>query len=373
MGVNSGVGDVVAGDGVKNVLLLYGGESVRTSGALGAIAESLAASGVAFTECGGVKANPVVSKVREVARAVRESGAGAIVAAGGGSVIDSAKGVAAAAVYDGDPWDFYSRKAVVERALPVYAVVTVSATASEVNCTSVLTDAESGTKAGLTAPALFPRAAFIDPSVQFSVSARQSARGGADAICHVMETYFDGTPDVEVMMEYAEGLIRSLIALTPDVIARPRDYEARAQFAWAAACALNGTTWAGHAARGDFASHAMGHALSARYDAAHGETLAAVMPSWMRYVRGDNLPAFARFARRVFGVGAARDEDAADEGTGKIRDFFASLGLPVSLRGLGVPEEDLPALAKKAAGASPIGALRKLGEADVLSIYRYAY
>jgi alcohol dehydrogenase YqhD (iron-dependent ADH family) len=372
-GVNSGIGEKMAGDGIERALLLYGGSSVRSNGVYDAVTGSLRAAGIKFIECGGVKPNPVMSKVREAAGIVRAEGLEAIAAVGGGSVIDSAKGAAAAACYEGDAWDFYMKKSQVKRALPVYAVATLSATASEMNSTSVVTNEETGMKVGFSDAALHPRATFLDPSVQFSVPRGQSADGGIDAMCHVMETYFDGTPDVELLMEYSEGLLRSLIELTPAVMERPRDYEARAQFAWAALSALNGTTWAGHSARGDFASHAMGHALSAKYDAVHGETLSIVMPFWMEYVTRDNLAAFSRFARRVFGAAGGTDEEAAAEGVARLRAFFKSLGAPTRLRDIGVPEGDLPELAAKAAGASPIGVLRKLDASDVLAIYRSAY
>jgi alcohol dehydrogenase YqhD (iron-dependent ADH family) len=372
-GVNSRVGEELASDGFSSVLLLYGGASVKAAGVYDEVVRSLAGHGVRFFECGGVKPNPSVSKLREAIGIIRSNEIEAIVAAGGGSVIDSAKGISAGVRYDGDVWDFYSRKAQVGPVMPFYAVATVSATASEMNCTSVVTDDETEVKTGLTDFALFPSKTFIDPSAQFSVPVKQIADGGIDAVCHVMETYFDGTPDVDLQMEYAEGLVRSLLELIPKAAANPRDYEIRAQYAWAAACALNGTTWAGHSGKGDFASHAMGHALSAKYDAVHGETLSIVMPNWMRYVMHGNLYAFARFARRVFGVDSPSDEDAAREGIERVSEFFRSLGAPLRLREIGVPEEDLEDLARKAAPGSGVGSLKKLGVSDVLDIYKASY
>jgi alcohol dehydrogenase YqhD (iron-dependent ADH family) len=370
-GANARIGAECAAGGHERVLLHYGGASAHAAGVYDEVARSLSEAGVSFLEIAGVKPNPVISKAREAIEAIRKNRIGAIVAIGGGSVIDSAKAVSVGALYDGDVWDFYARAAKIERTMPVYAVATVSATASEVNCTSVMTNEEITLKSGLTDFALYPRCAFIDPSVQFSVPPRQVADGGIDAICHVMETYFDGTPDVDLQKEYGEGLVRSLVALTPKVLASPDDYEARAQYAWAAACALNGTTWAGHSGKGDFASHAMGHALSAKYDAVHGETLSIVMPSWMRHVYKEDLPSFARFARRVFAADAKSDEESALEGINRVRAFFESLGAPVRMRDIGIPEEDLPALA--ATFASPIGTLKKLDRSDVLDIYMLAY
>jgi alcohol dehydrogenase YqhD (iron-dependent ADH family) len=370
-GVNSRVGEVVGGE-FRKVLLLYGSGSAKSSGVYGDVVKSLRAAGTDFHECAGVKPNPVLSKIEEAIGVVRREGIEAIVAIGGGSVIDSAKGVSAGACYDGGVWDFYARRAKIARAMPFFAVATLSATASEMNCTSVVTNETLGVKTGLTDDALFPRATFLDPSAQFSVSARQTAGGGIDAICHVMETYFDGTTGVELLMEYAEGLVRSLMELIPAAVRDPRDYDTRAQLAWASANALNGTTWAGHEGRGDFASHAMGHVLSAKYDTVHGESLSIMMPAWMEYVRAYNERAFARFARRALGVTALSDEAASREGIAGIRKFFKSLGAPTRLRDIGVPEADLPELADSAARA-PIGALRKLERGDILAIYRAAF
>ena len=370
-GVNSQVGEVVGGE-FKKVLLLYGSLSAKSSGVYDDVVKSLRAAGADFRECAGVKPNPVLSKIEEAIGIIKSESLEAIVAIGGGSVIDSAKGISAGACYGGDVWDFYARKAKIARTLPFFAVATLSATASEMNCTSVVTNEALGVKTGLTDNALFPRATFLDPSVQFSVPAKQIADGGIDAICHVMETYFDGTPGVELLMEYAEGLVRSLMELIPAAIRSPRDYDTRAQLAWASANALNGTTWAGHSGRGDFASHAMGHTLSVKYDTVHGESLSIMMPAWMEYVRTDNESVFARFARRVLGVVSQSDVDASREGIAGMKEFFESLGAPTRLRDIGVPEGDLPELADNTAGV-PIGVLRKLGCDDILAIYRAAF
>ncbi len=373
-GVNGKIADEIARDGVSGVLLLYGGGSIHRTGVYEAVTEGLRRCGVRFAECPGVKANPVLSKAREAVAAVRAEKLGAILAVGGGSVIDCAKGVAAGALYDGDLWDFYERRAKLERALPVYAVATVSATASEMNYTSVMTNEALGLKVGLGHDLLYPRCTAIDPSVQATVSERQTVDGGIDAVCHVMETYFDGTmAGVELQMEYCEGLIRSIMRLVPILRERPGDYDARSQFAWASVNALNGTTWAGHPGRGDFASHAIGHALSARYDSIHGETLAAVMPAWMRYVCADNPAPFARFAERVFDARGGSEADLATQGIDGIRAWFASLGAPTTLRALGVPEGDLPELAATVTRNGPVGVFRKLAGEDVLKIYQAAF
>lgn len=372
-GVFPKLADELAKDDISRALLLYGGGSIHRTGVYDQVVGALDSQGVFFFECPGVKPNPVISKAREAVETIKSNRIEAIVAIGGGSVIDSAKGIAAGAFYDGDIWDFYSRRATVERALPIYTIVTVSATASEMNYTSVLTNEELGQKVGLGCELFYPRCTFIDPSVQFTVSERQTADGGIDAICHVLETYFDGAPGLELQKEYSEGLVRSIIRLLPILRARPDDYDARAQFAWASINALNGTTWAGHPARGDFASHAMGHTFSAKCDSVHGETLSAVMPAWMRYVRGEDLPTFARFAERVFGMNAGSEEERALAGIECLKDFFASLGAPVAIRDMGVAMLDLPEFAAHVTRNGPIGSLKKLETEDVLNIFESAY
>lgn len=370
---NAKIAPLIAQEGIQRVLMLYGGGSIHRTGVYSQLVRSLEENGVVFVECSGVKQNPLLSKVEEAISLVRERGLQAILAVGGGSVIDSAKAVSLGVPYDGSVWDFYRRSARPSQALPLYVVSTVSATASEMNSTSVLTNETLGHKSAVTNDLLFPRATSIDPSVQFSVPERQTVNGGVDAMCHVLETYFDGTKDVELQMEYAEGLLRSIIRLVRILRKNPCDYEARAQFAWASVCALNGTTWAGHRLRGDFSSHVMGHALSAMYDAVHGETLSVLMPAWMTYVMTEDLEAFARFAERVFQADGGSKEELASAGIEKLRGFFASLGAPVRMRDLGVPEEALPDLAAGVTRDGPVGALKKLQAKDVLAIMQTAY
>ena len=372
-GVSAKIADEIEQSGIKSVLLLYGGGSVHSTGAYDQVVNALKAKGISFVDCPGVKSNPVLSKAREAVSIIRENSLEAVLALGGGSVIDNAKAVAIGAASDTDIWDFYTRKATPQRVLPLFTVATVSATASEMNSTTVLTNEELGHKQGLTHPLLFPRCTAIDPSLQSSVPERQTANGGIDAICHVMETYFDGTKGAELQMEYCEGLIRQIMRLTLELKENPADYNARAQYAWAATNALNGTTWAGHAGRGDFSSHAMGHSLSARYDSVHGETLSVIMPAWMRYVHNEEIDAFVRFADRVFGIKDSCKESAALAGIESMRRFFASIGAPITLSELGVPREDLPLLASVVTRGGPVGVLKGLDTNDVLSIMESVY
>lgn len=373
-GENSKIGEELHLAGISRVLLLYGGESLKKTGVYKEILDSFEKHGIEFSEVGGVKPNPVLSKAHEAIDVARAFKAQAIVASGGGSVMDSAKAIAAGIVYDGDVWDFYEGKSKVTCALPIYGVITLSATASEMNFTSVITNEEKGLKLGLHSPHFFPKCSIIDPSVQFTVSEKQTVFGGIDVIAHILECYFDGTKEVEVQMEYAEGLLRTMLRLLPVLQKEPDNYNARAQVAWASVCGLNGTTNAGHASRGDFSSHAMGHPFSATYDSTHGATLAVIMPGWMRYVCESDLPAFCRFARNVMGVQKEGDSlEIALEGIDRLKQFFNKMGAPTTLLGLDIPEASLETMAKLTTRLGPVGRLKPLQTEDVLAIYKSVY
>lgn len=372
-GENAKIGAELCADGISKVLLLYGGESIKKNGVYQEVLASLRASAIASVEVGGVKPNPVLSKVREAATVAKESNAEAVIAIGGGSVMDSAKAVAAGACGDGDIWDFYAGKAKVTAALPIYGIITLSATASEMNFTSVLTNDELNLKVGLHSPLLFPRCSIIDPAAQFSVPQSQTVNGGIDAISHVLETYFDGASGVDIQKEYSEGLVRSIISLIPRLRSVPDDYDARAQMAWGSLCALNGTTWVGHPGRGDFASHAMGHPLSANFDAVHGATLAVIMPGWMRYVYRADAPAFSRFAQNVFGISGTNAEETALAGIDRLKQFFTEQGAPSTLRELDIPADCLRRMAESSTRMGSIGILKKLATDDVFNILESVY
>lgn len=372
-GVNSKIGETIAEEGISNVLLLYGGNSARQSGVYDDITSSLSKNGISFIDCSGVKPNPVIAKTREAIKIIKEKTPGAIVAIGGGSVIDSAKAAAAGAKYAGDVWDFFAKKAKIESALPIYAVVTVSATASEMNFTSVQTNEGKCLKLGLHSKYFFPRVTFIDPSVQNTVPEKQTVEGGIDAISHVLEAYFSASGGLELQQEYIEGLVRCLMRLIPALQKNPADYDARSQYAWATVSALNGMAFAGYPLRGDFTSHALGHVLSAKKDAVHGATLAVMMPAWMQYVYEEDVDTFARFAEKVFGISTGTKDERAVAGIEALRRWFASVGAPVALREFGVKEEELPEYADIATLAGAIGVVKNIRRDDALEIYKFAY
>lgn len=368
------IADQLAAVGAKSVLLVYGGQSIFKNGVYLQVTEALTKKGIAFPELGGIKANPTIDKVREGVARNKVSMVDAIVPIGGGSVFDTAKAIAAGTFYEGDPWDFYEGKASeIQKALPIFGVLTVSATASEANGISVISNPEKKAKTSLKSPFLFPRVSIIDPSVQASLPEEQTVNGGIDIMAHVMERLFDGATGVRMMDEQGYALVRSMMRLIPELRETPDDYEARSQYAWAASLAHNGFFNCGRDGTGDFSSHKLGHSLSLLYNVPHGASLSVMMPAWARFVYPENPLPFARFAQAVFGVEDGDEEEMALEGIELLEDFFRSVGAPTTLRDLGLEEDDIDRLAENASSFAPFGTLVTLNSEDVLEIYDLAY
>ncbi len=355
----------------KRVLLLYGQGSIKRNGVYEQVVSSLRGGGVDFVELSGVKPNPVLGKVHQGIRIAREHEVDGVVAVGGGSVIDSAKAIACGFYYDGDIWDAFIGGHAPERALPLYVVLTLSATASEMNNGAVITNEKTDQKYPFFSVHSYPKASIIDPAVQVSLPREQTVNGAVDAISHVLEFYFDGTPSTRVQDEIGEGLIRAIIQATEILVENPKDYQARAQLAWSASLALCGLTGAGKSG-GDWAGHLLEHSLSALYDVAHGAGLAIVLPAWMSYVYRRDLPQFARFARQVFAVGEADEERAALAGIEALKSWYAKVGAPVSLQEANIPAAGIDKIVANAALLAPLGRLQPLEATDLREILQLA-
>lgn len=366
------IGPEMAKVGAKKALLVYGRASIKKNGVFEQVAAALQLAGIAVVEFGGIQSNPLLSKVRAGIELARSAGCDAVLAVGGGSVYDSAKAIAAGALYEGDVWDFFGRRKNPAAALPIFGVLTISATGSEMNALGVVTNEDAKRKWSLTSPVLYPKVSIIDPSIQATLPAEQTANAAVDIIAHVMEFYFDGTERNDVMDEYAEGIIRTVMRHAPVLLADPANYESRAQLAWCATLALNGSTAPGRQG-GDFASHGIEHALSAWNDIAHGAGLAIIFPAWMKYVYKDNPRAFLRFGEKVFGLTAGSEEERIVAAIEALSGFFGRLGAPVALRDAGYNKADLPAIAEIAAGLGLLGNKKKLTQADILAILELAW
>jgi alcohol dehydrogenase YqhD (iron-dependent ADH family) len=329
----------------KKALFVYGGGSIKKNGVYDVLTGALKANGVEIVEHAGVKPNPVLSHVRAGIEKARASGCDLVVAAGGGSVIDEAKAIAAGAKYSGDVWDFFCGKAEVREALPLFTALTLPATGSEMNSGCVVTNEATKQKYSAHGAALFPRVSALDPETTLTLPREQVANGAVDAIAHIIESYFTTKDaDAEVTDEMVHALARSVIASTLRILKDPADYNARASMMWSATLALNGLATCGYGGAA-FINHAIEHALSAIYDIAHGAGLAIVMPAWFRHHLETAGPArLEKFGAAVFGVKSAEDTIKAFE------DFFRKAGAPVRLPEAGIPVEDIPKIAANAMG-----------------------
>ena len=352
----------------KKVLLHYGGGSVKRSGLLDRIRGSLEEAGLAAVELGGVQPNPRLSLVEEGIALCRQEGVDLILAVGGGSVIDSAKGIALGVPYDGPVWNFYDETAVPERALPVGVVLTIPAAGSETSPTSVVTNEKGWYKRSCKGTILRPRFALLNPELTFSLPADQTRYGAMDMLAHVLERYFTNDRDVELTDRLCEGTMKTILANLPRALAKPDDYAARAELMWSATNAHSGILDTGRL--GDWASHKIEHELSAIYDVPHGAGLAAVFPAWMRFVLSHDVPRFAQFAHRVMDVDMNPFdlEDTALEGIRRLEAWIRGCGLPLTLAELGVPADRLEEMAAKAVEKGPVGAFVPLGKDEVLAI-----
>ena len=356
------IGKELNKDGIKKVLMVYGKGSIKRNGVYDETVSSLRESGIEFVELSGIKPNPVLGKVREGIDTVRKNDCEAVLAVGGGSVIDSAKAIAAGALHTGDVWDFYTGKSP-ESALPLYVILTISATGSEMNGNSVVTKDETLEKKAMHGGAITsPKLSIIDPSVQFTLPKEQTVYGGIDAITHVAEYYFNGSKELNFPDRLCESLIRTIIDSTEILLKNPEDYNARAELAWSATMALNGMTAVGRG-RGDWSSHQIEHALSALYDIAHGAGLAIILPAWLEYTEDVNGDKIIRLGERVFGMNGGTEQVIE-----RLRALYASWGAPVYLEDAGIALKDIEKIASNGSIGYPLGSAKTLKKEDVLKI-----
>lgn len=344
-GVENRVGELVAALPAHHVLVVYGGGSAVRSGLLDRVRTSLETAGVPYTLMGGIKPNPTDDRVYEGIETVRKLGIDAILAVGGGSVIDTAKAIAAGTLYDGDFWDFFSGK-TIERALPVGVVLTIPAAGSEGSGNAVITKIDGLHKISIrTEYVLRPKFALLNPELTFTLPPYQTAAGIVDMMAHIFERYFSPTEGTEVTDRLCEGLIKAIMAEAHRVIAEPDNYDARANIMWAGTLAHNGVCGCGRAE--DWVSHRMEHELSAVYGVTHGAGLAVVNPAWMTYMAEHRVERVAQMARRIFDVNDPDDRSAALEGISRLRQFYRAIGMPTTLAELGIDSPDFELLVTK--------------------------
>ncbi len=361
----------------KKILLHYGGSSIKKSGLYDTVAASLNANGIEFTELGGVVPNPRLSLAHEGIRLCKDKNVELILAVGGGSVIDSAKAIAAGMYYDGDVWDLYETGRSTGGALPVATILTIPAAGSESSKNTVITNEAVQKKLGYGNMHLRPCISIVNPELFFTLPENQIANGVADMISHIFERYFTNTTETDLTDGLCEATLRTIMKNALLVVRNPRDYNAWCQVGFGGTVAHNDLLGLGR--EQDWGCHGMEHELSAIYDVAHGAGLAVLTPAWMKYVYKSNINIFVQFAVNVMGVsGSFRNPDAiVMEGIERLREFFKKMGLPSTLAELGIDESNLELMAKKATREAygkeyPIGGLKKLYWQDVLEIYRLA-
>lgn len=359
--------------GGSKVLIHYGGGSVIRSGLLDRVKRSLEEEQISYIELGGVKPNPRSGLVYEGIELSRKEKIDFVLAVGGGSTIDSAKAIAAGAVYEGDFWDYYEGKPV-DKALPIGTILTIAAAGSEGSPDSVITKEDGMFKRGASGEAFRPKFSILNPALTQTLPAYQTACGITDIIAHLYERYLTNTKEVEVTDRMIEALILTMIHEGPRVMEDPDNYEARANIMWAGMMAHNNSCGVGRTQ--DWTSHDVEHELSALYDCAHGAGLAVVMPAVFTYNMNHDVMRFAKIAVRVWGcqMDFEHPENTAKAGIEALRSFLISIGMPKNFEELGAREADIEKLAHTACygngGDGTLGGFVKLNQKDVEAIYR---
>lgn len=327
-------GDLVKRFGGSRVLLVYGGGHAVRSGLIDRVKQSLTEAGVGLTELSGVMPNPTDEIVYKGIETGRAQQADLVLAVGGGSTIDAAKAMAAGIPYEGDFWDFYAGKKTIDFALPIGVVLTIPAAGSEGSGNSVVTQVSSRKKVSLRTPYwLRPKFALMNPELTYSLPAYQTAAGATDMLAHIMERYFTNTPHTEVADAVGEGVMRTIIDVTPRVLAAPNDYDARAALMWCGTLAHNGICGTGN--EEDWASHGLEHELSAFYNVTHGAGLAVVFPAWLTYMSQHHPAKLHKWAKNVW------QANSPVEGIVRFKAWLRSIGMPTTLKELGIGNFDL--------------------------------
>ncbi len=371
------IGQLVAACGAKKVLIHYGGGSAQRSGLLDVVRQQLRSAGIDFCELGGVVPNPLLSKVREGIELCRREGVDFILAVGGGSVIDSSKAIGYGVPYDGDVWDFWAGKAVPKQCLPIGVVLTIPAAGSEMSSSCVITADEGLLKRGINSDLCRCRFAVMNPERTFTLPPYQTAAGATDIMMHTMERYFSKYEDMTLTDSISEALLRTVKESALVVMRHPEDYRHRAQIMWAGSLAHNDLTECG--TEKDFATHRLEHELSAIFGVTHGAGLAAIWPSWARYVKDKHLSRFVQFAVNVMGVpnDFAHPEETAERGICAVEEFYRQIGMPTSiheLMGREITDEEIDTMVDKCSrgGTITVGAMEVLDAQAMRDIYLMA-
>lgn len=352
----------------KKVLVVYGGGSIKKNGLYDEVMATLNEMGVEIHELSGVEPNPRLSTAKRGIEICKQENIDMLLAVGGGSVIDCTKLIAAGAKYDGDAWDFVTRKATPAEVLPFGTVLTLAATGSEMNAGSVITNEETEEKYGWGSPLTFPKFSILDPSYTKSVPRNHTVYGIVDMMSHMFEQYYHNATNTPVQDQMIEGVLRAVIDTAPKLVEDLESYEHRETILFAGTMGLNNFLQMGY--NGDWASHNIEHAVSAIYDIPHAGGLAILFPQWMRHNVPVNPARFAQMATRVFGVDPSNksEEQIANEGIDRLVEFWTSIGAPSSLKDYDIDDSRFSDIVDKTLVYGEFGNFNKLNGEDVEKI-----
>ena len=370
------VAQLIKAQNGKKVLIHYGGHSAKKSGLIDKIEKLLTEENIPYVELGGVVPNPRLSLVYKGIELAKKENVDFILAVGGGSVIDSAKAIGYGIANEGDVWDFYAQKRVTDKCAPVGVVLTIAAAGSEMSNSSVITNDETGLKRSYHTEISRPRFAIMNPEFTMTLPEYQTACGCTDIMMHTMERYFTAGETMELTDKIAESVMQIVLKNAPILLEEPDNYEARAEVMWAGSLSHNGLTGCGIKSK-DFATHMLEHELGGVYDVAHGAGLAAVWGSWARYVYKECLGRFKKFAINVMNVEeVGSDEEIALKGIEAMEKFYHSIGMPTSIKELGLElsDADIEKLADQCCDACGgyKGSAKVLYREDIVKIYKMA-
>ncbi|MDD7305520.1 MAG: iron-containing alcohol dehydrogenase [Peptoniphilaceae bacterium] len=355
----------------KKVLLTYGGGSIKKNGIYDRVIEELTKADMEIFELSGIKPNPRIESVREGADICKKENIDLIIAIGGGSTIDATKFMAAGAKVDFDPWLFISEGREIKDALPIFSILTIAATGSEMDTGGVITNEETNEKLSTGSEYMRPKVSYLNPEYTYSVSKFQTASGSSDILSHLFEIYFNDNTSMHMLDQMMEALMKTVIKYAPRALENPEDYEARANLMWASSWAING--FLSETSQKSWSCHPMEHELSAFYDITHGLGLAILTPRWMEYILDEEtVDKFVDYGVNVFGIDKNLDKfDIAKKAIEKTSEFFFdTLGLDDSLTKIGIDESKFDIMAKKACNNSSIKGFKELKPEDVKEIYK---
>ncbi len=353
----------------KRVLLTYGGGSIKKTGLYDAVTAEIKKAGLELFELSGIEPNPRIDSVRQGAEICKKEKIDVLLAVGGGSTLDATKWMAAGACVEHDPWEFFSKWAPVEKALPVVTILTLSATGSEMDAGGVISNPETQDKIGRLADPLLPKVSFLDPTCTYTVSPYQTACGAADMMSHIMEVYFNMNQDLYMLDCFMEGMMKTIVKYAPIAMKEPENYEARANLMWTSSWAINGFVNGGK--QQEWSCHPMEHELSAIYDITHGLGLAILTPRWMEYCLDETtVSKYVQFGVNVFDINEDQEPmEIAKQSIQALSDFFfGTLGLKKTFAEVGIQEKDFPVMAKKACGGNVLKGFKPLDQKAIETI-----